>query len=39
MPITSIKVKNTAQERERKNVVIADDSNLAITASFWGKHA
>jgi replication factor A1 len=32
-------VKNSGSERERKNIVIVDDSNLAITASLWGKHA
>lgn len=37
--ITSIKVKATNTEKDRKNIMLVDDSKLGITASLWGKHA
>ena len=38
-PITQINLKNTGQTRDRRNVVLVDESDLSITVSLWGKNA
>jgi replication factor A1 len=37
-PITNINLKNGSQ-KERRNVIMADDTGLTINLCFWGEHA
>ncbi len=37
--LTQVNVKQTGQVKDRRNVVIADESNLCITVSLWGNNA
>jgi hypothetical protein len=37
--LTQINIKQTGTVKDRRNVVIADESNLCITISLWGANA
>lgn len=37
--ITAVTVKQTQTQKDRRNVVIADESGLCVTVSLWGKNA
>lgn len=37
--LTSVNIKQTGTVKERRNVVIADESALCITVSLWGANA
>ena len=37
--IAAVTVRQTQSQKDRRNVVLADESGLCVTVSLWGKNA
>ena len=37
--LTQINIKQTGTQKDRRNVIIADESNYCVTVSMWGSNA
>lgn len=38
-PVGTIQIKSTGEMKDKRNIILADDSGLSISATLWGEEA